>query len=552
VACLTLLAILLVWMSWSKGLGDADPHALRVGLAIPLFLGGYVLLILALRAWSTLASRRALEGRSASLYRLQSVMHWVARPLVPAWLGVGIYLLGWGRAVQAAVPWLYRWPSQAMHLEFPQTILGILPAMLAWIGLWWSHHPAEHSLREQSVLANLNDDLPIHAPPTFRQTLSAKFRLQILFTLVPVLFILILRDLTAAGFALAGIRDARGMENAIMIPATGLVLLFAPELLRRVLHTEPLADSPLRRRLEQICRDAGLKYRQILLWRTDSTMANAAVMGLFPRVRYVMLSDLLLESMTDSQIEAVFAHEVGHVVHKHLMWFGFYALAAILFMLGPADQVMGHIQHWYEGRFSRASWEEIEGLVGMSLMFGSFVLAVGFLSPRFERQADVFAARTMQRIAEESGVVIAHADANPGNPATAFEAHGLAKIPPQAPVAPTPSHVGEAGAGLFASALYRVAVINHIPVTARNWSHPSIAQRMRALTQMSADPAHTRRFDYLMKRLYASLIACLCTFGIWAALIILRGGPAEDPGSPGRPAGAAPVLIPPPAVHAGH
>src|SRR5438105_1862115 len=101
-------------MSWSKGLGGNDPLALSPGIAMGIFFGGYALLIIALRAWAHLASRRALEGRSASLYRLQAAMHW-ARMLVPAWLGVGIYVLGWGRAVQAAAPWLYRWPSRDMH-----------------------------------------------------------------------------------------------------------------------------------------------------------------------------------------------------------------------------------------------------------------------------------------------------------------------------------------------------------------------------------------------------------------------------------------------------
>jgi len=35
--------------------------------------------------------------------------------------------------------------------------------------------------------------------------------------------------------------------------AAALVFLFAPEILRRVLHTEPLPNSPLRRRLEALC-----------------------------------------------------------------------------------------------------------------------------------------------------------------------------------------------------------------------------------------------------------------------------------------------------------
>jgi Zn-dependent protease with chaperone function len=440
--------------------------------------------------------------------------------------------------VQSVVPWLYRWPSLDMHMEFPQALLGTLPAMIAWIGLWWSNHPADNSLREQSVLVNLNDDLPVHAPPTFRETLSANFRLQVMFTLVPVVFILILRDLAAVGFGLAGISDAKGVENLVMVPATGLVFVLAPELLRRVLHTERLPDSPLRRRLERMCRDAGLKYREILLWRTDSTMGNAAVMGMFPRVRYVLLSDLLLETMTDRQIEAVFAHELGHVVHKHLMWFGLYAICAMCFMAGPGDQLVSLLQRWFEGRYGRGAWETVEGLIATVIGFGSFVLALGFLSPKFERQADVFAARTMQRAEERSGV---------GGQRSEQATEGAMGVLMPVPYAEGPSYVGEYGAGVFASALHRVAVINHIPVTARNWSHGSIAQRMRALHEMSADPAHTGRFDRFMTRLYAGLIVCLCTCGVWAAVLGVRSGDGQVPAGRGGNApmmgGAAPTAV---------
>jgi STE24 endopeptidase len=288
-------------------------------------------------------------------------MHF-ARLFVPVWLGVAIYLLSWGRIVQLTAPWLYRWPSLEMHLEFPQALIGTFPALATWIALWWSQFPAENALREHTVMANLDDDLPVHAPPSLWETVAANFRMQIVFTLMPVAFILVLRDLTVAAFAAAGIANAKGGENLVMVPATGLVFILAPELLRRVLRTERLPDSPLRRRLEQMCRDAGLKYREILLWRTDCTMGNAAVMGLFPRIRYVLLSDLLLETMTDRQIEAVFAHELGHVVHRHLMWFGIYGIAALMFMSGPGEQMLAYVRAWYLRAHSQNSWDEIEGL----------------------------------------------------------------------------------------------------------------------------------------------------------------------------------------------
>jgi len=52
-------------------------------------------------------------------------------------------------------------------------------------------------------------------------------------------------------------------------------------------------------------------------------------MGLFAPLRYVMLSDGLLESMEDEKIEAVFGHEVGHVKLRHMEFFLVFAIASM-------------------------------------------------------------------------------------------------------------------------------------------------------------------------------------------------------------------------------
>jgi STE24 endopeptidase len=364
------------------------------------------------------------------------------------------------------------------------------------MGLWWAAFPVDRANREQTVLENLNDDLPVHAPPTFPQTFSANVRLQVMFTLAPVFGLLVLRDVAVSALGLAGITNSNGIDYWVMAPATIAMFIFAPELLRRTLQTEKLPASPLRTRLEQMCKNVGLKYRDILLWRTGDTMGNAAVMGMIPRVRYVLLSDLLLETMTDEQIEAVFAHELGHVVHKHLLWFGAYAILTMLFMYGPGDYLLDYVRTWYIHHWPKDGWEEIEGLIAATVSFGSFALAFGYLSPKFERQADVYAARTMQ---------------------------------PPADARSSRSYVGEQGAAIVASALNRVAAINHIPVSARNWSHGSIATRVRALLDMSGHPDHTRRFDRFMTMLYAGLISLVIGFGVWG---FVAPGPSNRPAGP--------------------
>jgi STE24 endopeptidase len=241
--------------------------------------------------------------------------------------------------------------------------------------------------------------------------------------------------------------------------------------------------SPMRDRLEQFCREQKLRYRDILLWQTNHNVGNAAVMGIIPQVRYILMSDLLLETMSEEQIEAVFAHEVGHVVHRHMIW---YLVFFECLLLGLALTAL--VAESYMRFVHVPDWLPMD-LVMMLLGAGGFLLAFGFLSRRFERQADVYAARQLER--------------------RALAPAGVAAV----------NHVGPHGARIFASALHKVAIINGMPVAGsvlRNWCHGSIATRMDYLHEISSDPKRTRRFDRFMLALYTFLIAVLViSGGVW-------------------------------------
>ena len=77
------------------------------------------------------------------------------------------------------------------------------------------------------------------------------------------------------------------------------------------------SQSFLRRRLEALCQEHGIKVRNVLLWKTHSSVGNAAVMGVTPGLRYLLVTDLVLEAMSEEQVVAVFAHEIGHVIKQH-------------------------------------------------------------------------------------------------------------------------------------------------------------------------------------------------------------------------------------------
>jgi STE24 endopeptidase len=488
---------MVIWLG-----ADASPPRpvpLPAGFRLFLFSGGFALIVLIPALWSRVVARYVAAG---NLHRSLSRFNWgtmIARAMIPAWLAVGVFALGWCQFVYRALGPVARWP-----VDLPAAVVGTAPAMLAWMAMWWAAYPADRALREQSLLLQLQDDLPLHAPPGFWSYFGANLRMQVLFTIVPIALILFIRDLASVilgwGFGIdlyaaklnspAATEAAKTIEWILVPLSAALVFILAPEILRRVLQTQSLPDSPLRQRLEEMCRRAGLRYRDILLWRTGSTMGNAAVMGVLPQVRYILLSDLLLETMTDQQIEAVFAHEAGHVVHRHIAWYGVFVVIVIASQLLFAKLAeLFNVQLLFIPVWLRDP-------IVLAMAVAMFFLLFGMLSRWFERQADVYAARTMELEQQAAAEASRSSD----------------------------NVVGAQGARIFTSALHRVAVVNNISVSARNFSHGSIQQRVDYLRRLSAQPMQTLRFDRFMRTLYLLLGGALIASVAWVTLLIWRGG----------------------------
>lgn len=81
-----------------------------------------------------------------------------------------------------------------------------------------------------------------------------------------------------------------------------------------------LEDTALVDRLRRLADGTGLSVEGVyrLHMSEETRKANAALAGL-GRSRRVLLGDTLLDGFTPEEIEVVFAHEVGHHVHRHLI-----------------------------------------------------------------------------------------------------------------------------------------------------------------------------------------------------------------------------------------
>lgn len=103
-----------------------------------------------------------------------------------------------------------------------------------------------------------------------------------------------------------------------------LVILFIFMLypfLSRLFHSfKPLEDGELKDRLTALLQRNGYRIRAIRVMDASrrSTKANAYFAG-FGKAKTIVLYDTLLELLTPDEITAVFAHELGHGLHKDML-----------------------------------------------------------------------------------------------------------------------------------------------------------------------------------------------------------------------------------------
>jgi STE24 endopeptidase len=163
----------------------------------------------------------------------------------------------------------------------------------------------------------------------------------------------------------------------------------------------------LAERLARLADGTGLSIEGVyrLHLSAETRKANAALAGL-GRTRRVLLGDTLLDQFTTEEIEVVFAHEVGHHVHRHLpkMIAWSVVLATVGFWLVDVVLRATAASVGYAGFDDPAALPLV--LLVLSL-FGLLLMPVqNALSRLFERQCDRYALkRTGDRQAYRSAFV---------------------------------------------------------------------------------------------------------------------------------------------------
>jgi Zn-dependent protease with chaperone function len=400
----------------------------------------------------------AVAERTVRACRGLLVVNHVAAVLVFGWLGAVRSLTG--------------------NVIFLDEFIAILPPILGLLGTWWAQYPLECRFRESLLTRRLDEGRPIfHIPSRFEYVLL-QARLNLLVLLVPVLIIVAAKE--AIDILLKLAEDPESVQwlgEAATIGAGASVLLISPLLARVILDVRPLAPGTLRQMLLEVCARHRVRVRELLLWNTHGTMINAAVMGLVAPLRYIMITDALLETLRENEVRAVMAHEIGHVRRHHMPWLIACLMAAFVMALIVVELPLRAIDwsRWSENDGALRAVVTTSGLAQLAVAFGLF----GWICRRFERQADTFAVQHL------SGT---------GSGALSKNEPGLTAQSPQPLVRPE-------AVNAMCGALSAIAHLNTIDPRRPGWRHGSIEWRMRYLTSIIGLPVAGLPIDRVVRRI---------------------------------------------------
>jgi STE24 endopeptidase len=410
---------------------------------------------------------------------------------------------GWGWAVWHGFPALlvrpfgpdvdYRVLCPGAELLVP------LPYFAAVILGWVIYFPAERALHDTTPAVLVAAD-----PPKFWSFvgyLSYNARQFVLFLGMPA-------GLFAAQQGAARVLPELAASGWLQIGWAAVIaglLLLMPLAVRPLLGLVPVPPGPVRDRLEATARRLGFRYNDLLLWPTRGAVANAMVLGIVPRVRFVVFTDRLLAGMEPDELDAVLGHEVGHVRHGHIPFYaGFFLVSSAVATAAAVTLERVLKDRGVSLPPDAAGWMGLPPVAGM----GAYLFAVfGLLSRRCERQADVFGGRA----------------GSCGDPGCTGHDAGTVLVERGRGLCPT-------GARALINALERVEALNgsgggaagrgpagRAWAVVRAWQHGPIRDRVEFLHRVAADPSlgdrTDRRVNLFRWGLLAGLLGSLAVLG---------------------------------------
>jgi len=160
----------------------------------------------------------------------------------------------------------------------------------------------------------------------------------------------------------------------------------------------PIENEEIKQRITKICEAGGMNVQGIFRFNMskNTKKANAAFTGIGKSKR-IIIGDTLLDKFTPEEIDAVFAHEVGHFAKKHiwrlmtvntlLTFVGLY-FTSVMYALSIAWLGYSGAVEQIAALPMLAAWLSVYSLVTSPLN--------NTLSRRYEYEADAYAMQTIR------------------------------------------------------------------------------------------------------------------------------------------------------------
>lgn len=250
--------------------------------------------------------------------------------------------------------------------------------------------------------------------------------------------------------------------------------IVGPALVQKFWGCKPLENGTHRARIDRICRKAGVEFSNILYWPIfGGRMITAGVMGLTKKFRYILVTDALLRFLEPEEIDAVIAHEIGHVKKKHLLFYLFFFVGYLLLSYAVFDLILFLIL------YSDMTYRFVDSLnfnqnTVISAIFSVLVIMMfliyfryifGYFMRNFERQADTYVYHLFDN------------------------------------------------AGDLITTLQKIAMTTGQPADRPNWHHFSIAERIDYLKKCETDRSWILRHDRKVKKSIAVYLIGLLIIG---------------------------------------
>jgi len=167
--------------------------------------------------------------------------------------------------------------------------------------------------------------------------------------------------------------------TSLILLASFLMMLLFPYIIQLIWQCKPLSNETqeLAKKFELICKQANFKHAGIKTWGLLDDSLSAAIIGIIPKVRYILFTKKILKQLSFNALSAILVHEIGHSYRKHLLIYPF-IIAGIFFVLSG-----------FENAFLSTLSPLIFFIAYVLIIIFYFRIVFGFFSRIFEREADL-------------------------------------------------------------------------------------------------------------------------------------------------------------------